>query len=210
MTQSILQAEQLTSVRGERTLFRDLSLDVKAGNLYQIEGPNGAGKSTLLRILAGLLTPQAGHLLFEGLPRQQVRTAFLQDLLFIGHKAAVKPELTAIENLEFFAAVQGQPIEEPPFELLARVGLVGLEDVPAGHLSAGQQRRIALARLWLTQARLWILDEPFTSLDKAGIALLHARFSEHLALGGAIVLTSHQPLEWAGQAFTRMQLEYNW
>lgn len=210
MTQSILQAQQLTSVRGERTLFRDLSLDVKAGNLYQVEGPNGAGKSTLLRILAGLLMPQAGQVLFEGQLRQQVRTAFLRDLLFIGHKAAVKPELTAIENLDFFAAVQGQPIDEPPFELLARVGLVGLEDVPAGNLSAGQQRRIALARLWLSQARVWILDEPFTSLDKAGIALLHARFSEHLAQGGAIVLTSHQPLDWAGQAYTRMQLEYNW
>ncbi|RUO26358.1 heme ABC transporter ATP-binding protein CcmA [Aliidiomarina minuta] len=208
--QSILQAEQLTSVRGERTLFSGLDLTVDSGQLYQIEGPNGAGKSTLLRILAGLLKPQAGEIKFCAENCDQVRGEFLRDMLFIGHKAAVKPELTAIENLEFFAAVQGHPLQAPPFELLAQLGLVGLEDVPAGHLSAGQQRRIALTRLWLTSARLWILDEPFTSLDTAGIALLHKRFGEHLAAGGAIVLTSHQPLDWAGQAFVRMQLEYQW
>lgn len=208
--QSILQAEQLTSIRGERTLFSGLDLTVESGQLYQIEGPNGAGKSTLLRILAGLLKPQAGEIKFGEENCDQVRGEFLRDMLFIGHKAAVKPELTAIENLEFFAAVQGNPLQAPPFELLAQLGLVGLEDVPAGHLSAGQQRRIALTRLWLTGARLWILDEPFTSLDTAGIALLHKRFGEHLATGGAIVLTSHQPLDWAGQSFTRMQLEYQW
>lgn len=207
---ALLDIRGIGSVRGERTLFDDFSLSVAHGHMYQIEGPNGAGKSTMLRIIAGLLTPQGGEILYKGEPSQDVRSAFLQDLLFIGHKAAVKPELTAIENLEFFAATQGMPCSEPPFELLARVGLVGLEDVPAGNLSAGQQRRIALARLWVSQSQLWILDEPFTSLDVAGIELLHQRFAEHLSQGGAIILTSHQALDWASQSLVRIQLEYNW
>ncbi|RUO18322.1 heme ABC transporter ATP-binding protein CcmA [Aliidiomarina iranensis] len=182
------------SIRGERMLFSDLQLSVHAGEIWQIVGPNGAGKSSLLRILAGLLTPQAGSVAFQQNPIAEDRETFYQNLLFIGHKAGVKAELTAIENLEFYAAVQGVELHEPPYEILAKVGLVGLEDIPAQGLSAGQQRRIALARLWLTQAPLWILDEPFTALDVEGIALLHTRFAEHLSAGGAIVLTSHQEL----------------
>lgn len=206
----MLAIEGVRCVRGERTLFDDFNLNVEAGRMYQIEGPNGAGKSSLLRIMAGLLPAQAGQIHYQGEPSQNVRHEFLQNLLFIGHKAAVKPELTALENLEFFAATQGMPCAEPPFELLAQVGLVGLEDVPAGHLSAGQQRRIALARLWVSRSQLWILDEPFTSLDVAGIELLHQRFAQHLADGGAIVLTSHQALDWASQSLVRIQLEYSW
>ncbi|MCC5880417.1 MAG: cytochrome c biogenesis heme-transporting ATPase CcmA [Idiomarina sp.] len=206
----MLEICEVTSVRGERTLFTDFSLKVSAGAMYQIEGPNGAGKSTLLRIVAGLLAPQAGDIRYKGELSQHVRRAFLRDLLFIGHKAAVKPELTALENLQFFAATQGVPCSEPPFALLAKVGLVGLEDVPAGNLSAGQQRRIALARLWVTNSQLWVLDEPFTSLDVAGIDMLHQRFAEHLQAGGAIVLTSHQALDWASASLVRIQLEYNW
>lgn len=206
----LLELCDVTSVRGERTLFADFNLQVANGTMYQIEGPNGAGKSSLLRILVGLLAPQSGDIRYKGELSQHVRREFLQDLLFIGHKAAVKPELTALENLQFFAATQGQPCAEPPFALLAEVGLVGLEDVPAGNLSAGQQRRIALARLWLTQSQLWVLDEPFTSLDTAGIELLHQRFAQHLENGGAIVLTSHQALDWASASLVRIQLEYAW
>ncbi|RAK00773.1 cytochrome c biogenesis heme-transporting ATPase CcmA [Aliidiomarina maris] len=206
----LLDIVHITSIRGERTLFSDFNLQVEAGRMYQIEGPNGAGKSSLLRIIAGLLRPQSGEIRYRGELSQHVRSEFLQDLLFIGHKAAVKPELTGLENLAFFAAVQGQPCAQPPFDLLEQVGLVGLEDIPAGNLSAGQQRRIALARLWVSSSRLWILDEPFTSLDVAGIEMLHQRFSQHLAAGGAIILTSHQPLDWASQSLVRIQLEYNW
>ena len=206
----LLVLDGIRCMRGERTLFSDFHLTVAAGHMYQIEGPNGAGKSSLLRIIAGLLPPQAGEIRYQGEPSQNLRREFLQNLLFIGHKAAVKPELTALENLEFFAATQGMPCSEPPFVLLEKVGLVGLEDVPAGNLSAGQQRRIALARLWVTQSQLWILDEPFTSLDVAGIDLLHQRFAEHLAQDGSIILTSHQPLDWASQSLIRIQLEYSW
>ncbi|MCC5855576.1 MAG: cytochrome c biogenesis heme-transporting ATPase CcmA [Idiomarina sp.] len=190
----LLEAKGVVSVRGERTLFSDLALTLNAGELWQIQGPNGAGKSSFLRILAGLLPAESGTVCFQGERIEDCREAFHQDLLFIGHKAAVKPELTAIENLEYYAAVQGQPLTAPPYELLEKVGLVGLEDIPAQRLSAGQQRRIALARLWLTNATIWILDEPFTSLDVDGIALLHQRIGEHLASQGAVILTSHQPL----------------
>lgn len=204
----LLQATGLTSVRGERTLFTGLDMAVAPGQLWQVEGPNGAGKSSLLRILAGLLPPQHGTVMFQGQPVPECRTAFHRDLLFIGHKAGIKPELTAIENLEFFAAVAGNPLTEPPYKLLQRVGLVGLEDVPAQRLSAGQQRRIALARLWLSEATLWVLDEPFTALDVHGIRLLHERFAEHLAAHGAIVLTSHQPLHDMYASVYSLELRY--
>lgn len=204
----LLQGRELQSVRGERTLFSDINLDVKSGQLWQIEGPNGAGKSSLLRILAGLLPPQHGAVLFEGERIEQCRERYYYDLLFIGHKAGIKPELTAIENLEFYAAVEGLEFTQPPYELLAQVGLVGLEDIPAQRLSAGQQRRIALARLWFSQTRLWILDEPFTALDVSGIALLHERFQQHLAHGGAIILTSHQDLQSMSYPVQRLTLRY--
>src|SRR5690554_533743 len=204
----LLEAKGVVSVRGERTLFDGLNLRVEPGELWQVQGPNGAGKSSLLRIVAGLLPPQAGEVRFRGELIQSARSTFHRDLLFIGHKAAIKPELTAIENLEFYAAIQGQPLTEPPYELLERVGLVGLEDIPAQQLSAGQQRRIALARMWLSSAALWILDEPFTSLDVSGIAMLHERFTWQLERGGAILLTSHQALDSIPVQVNMLTLEY--
>jgi len=205
---TLLEAEGIMSVRGERTLFENLNLCVKPGELWQVQGPNGAGKSSFLRIVAGLLPAQAGEVRFAGELIQHGRSNYHSNLLFIGHKAAVKAELTAIENLEFYAAIQGQPLTAPPYELLERVGLVGLEDIPAQRLSAGQQRRIALARLWLSNANLWILDEPFTSLDVAGIAMLHERFAWQLARGGAVILTSHQALDNIPVAVNMLTLEY--
>lgn len=204
----LLEAKGIRSIRGERTLFNQLDLCVNAGELWQVQGPNGAGKSSFLRIVAGLLPAQAGEVRFRGDLIQNNRSQYHSNLLFIGHKAAIKPELTAIENLEYYAAIQGQPLSEPPYELLERVGLVGLEDIPAQRLSAGQQRRIALARLWLSNAELWILDEPFTSLDVSGIAMLHERFSWQLGRGGSVLLTSHQPLDNIPVQVNMLNLEY--
>jgi len=204
----LLEAKDVVSVRGERTLFDGLSLCVEPGQLWQVQGPNGAGKSSFLRIIAGLLPAQAGQVLFRGQAIDEVRSQYHSELLFIGHKAGIKPELTAIENLEFYAAIQGQPLTAPPYELLERVGLVGLEDIPAQRLSAGQQRRIALARLWLTSASLWILDEPFTSLDVAGIDLLHQRFQQQLTADSAVILTSHQALNDLPVQVHTLALEY--
>ncbi|MDX1706667.1 cytochrome c biogenesis heme-transporting ATPase CcmA [Pseudidiomarina sp.] len=202
----VVKAQQLTSVRAGRTLFADLDVQVEAGGVLHVEGPNGAGKSTLLRILAGLLTPQRGQVDLFGQPAAADLEQWQRRLLFIGHKAAVKSELTALENLDLQACFDGATVADP-WQLLETVGLLGLEDIPAQQLSAGQQRRIALARLWYSPAPLWILDEPFTALDQAGIELLQQRFAEHSAAGGTLILTSHQPLSWQPPQLKHLRVE---
>lgn len=201
----VVTAQQLTSIRAGRTLFADLSLQLGSGSVLHVEGPNGAGKSTLLRILAGLLRPQAGYIQLFPEQAQHDPDYWRRQLLFIGHKAAVKAELTALENLALQAQLDGAHIDDP-WLLLETVGLLGLEDIPAQQLSAGQQRRIALARLWYSPASLWILDEPFTALDVRGIALLQQRFASHVAAGGSIILTSHQPLSWQPENFHKLAI----
>lgn len=201
----VVTAQQLTSIRAGRTLFAALSLQLEAGSVLHVEGPNGAGKSTLLRILAGLLRPQAGHIQLFPQHAHHDPDYWRRNLLFIGHKAAVKAELTALENLALQAQLDGGHINDP-WQLLETVGLLGLEDIPAQQLSAGQQRRIALARLWCSPATLWILDEPFTALDVRGIALLQERFASHVGAGGSIILTSHQPLNWQPEKFQRLAI----
>ncbi|HET8815949.1 MAG TPA: cytochrome c biogenesis heme-transporting ATPase CcmA [Pseudidiomarina sp.] len=188
----LLHAQQLSSTRANRLLFRDLELSVAAGSVLYVAGPNGSGKSTLLRMLAGLYAPTTGIISRFATDDAEI---WQRQTLFIGHKPAVKQALTALDNVHLQAQLDGAKVTDP-WQLLERVGLLGLEDIPAQQLSAGQQRRIALARLWYSQAQLWILDEPFTALDYAGIELLQARFAEHCAQGGALVLTSHQPLTW--------------
>lgn len=201
----LVTAQQLTSIRAGRTLFADLSLSLPAGAVLHVEGPNGAGKSTLLRILAGLLRPQSGHVTLFPEQHHDDPDYWRRQLLFIGHKAAVKAELTALENLAIQTQLDGAEVSDP-WHTLEIVGLLGLEDIPAQQLSAGQQRRIALARLWNSTAQLWILDEPFTALDVRGIALLQQRFAAHVAQGGSIILTSHQPLSWQPPLLQRITI----
>lgn len=203
----VIETQQLTSVRAGRTLFSALKLQLRAGEILHVEGPNGAGKSTLLRIIAGLLRPQEGEVLLFGQPQYADPELWQRNTLFIGHKAAVKAELTALENLHYQAQFDGA-LAHDPWQLLETVGLLGLEDIPAQQLSAGQQRRIALARLWHSPAKLWILDEPFTALDTRGIALLHERFQQHVEQGGALLLTSHQPLTWSGERLQKIVIEH--
>ncbi|RUO61843.1 cytochrome c biogenesis heme-transporting ATPase CcmA [Pseudidiomarina insulisalsae] len=201
---TLLSVSQLASQRAGRTLFADLRFAVKSGDLLHIEGVNGAGKSTLLRALVGLVELQEGTV--EFFPEQnELAENWRAHVLFMGHKAAVKTELTAIENVELLAELGGVSNVDT-WDLLETVGLIGLEDLPAGQLSAGQQRRIALTRLWFSEAPLWILDEPFTALDTFGIELLHTKFAQHIAGGGAIILTSHQPLSWQGAQFKRIRI----
>lgn len=203
----LLHAEQLSSIRGGRVLFENLDFSVSAGQLWQVSGPNGAGKSSLLRILTGLLEPSNGVVYFDGRPLNQNWSEYCQQLLFIGHKAAVKGELSALENFHWqqqLSSVQ----DVDAWDLLEKLGLLGLEDELTTRLSAGQQRRVALTRLWATQASLWILDEPFTALDVQGIALLQQRFVEHLAAGGTIIFTSHQSLTLSGLTPEKLSLEY--
>ena len=169
--------------RGGRELLRDFALTVRAGELLHLRGANGAGKTTLLRILAGL--SRHG---FEG--RVQARAA----RLFLGHQSAVKGLLTARENLAWHPGGEHAGDAARIDAALARVGLYGYEDVPAAQLSAGQQRRINLARLYLSARPLWLLDEPFTAIDADGVAALCERFAAHSDAGGAVLLSSHQPL----------------
>lgn len=187
----MLDAQNLSCIRDERVLFSALTFTVGRGEVVQIAGVNGAGKTSLLRILSGLAVPESGEVRWCGDPTGRVREAYYGELLWLGHLPGIKNVMTADENLRFFHADKPQKVR---WQALACVGLVGYEDVPVAQMSAGQQRRVALARLWLSRARLWILDEPFTALDMAGVEKLTQRVEHHAAQGGAVVLTTHQPL----------------
>lgn len=202
---TLLEVKQLASQRAGRVLFSELSFALARGEVLHVEGENGAGKSTLLRSLVGLVQLRSGSIRF--FPNNSERAEeWRQHTLFMGHKAAVKAELTALENVRLQAQLAGVATVDA-WQLLEQVGLLGLEDLPAGQLSAGQQRRIALTRLWYSTAPLWILDEPFTSLDTRGIALLQQRFAAHTAAGGGIIMTSHQPLTLPSQHVQRLRIE---
>ncbi|WP_119002075.1 cytochrome c biogenesis heme-transporting ATPase CcmA [Salmonella enterica] len=224
----MLEARDLYCERDERTLFRGLSFTVEAGEWVQVTGGNGAGKTTLLRLLTGLARPDGGEVYWQGEPGKttllrlltglarpdggevywqgeplrRVRDSFHRSLLWIGHQPGIKSRLTARENLHFFHPGDGARLPEA----LAQAGLAGFEDVPVARLSAGQQRRVALARLWLTRAALWVLDEPFTAIDVNGVARLTRRMAAHTAQGGMVILTTHQPLPGAADTVRRLAL----
>ncbi|MBE8166857.1 MAG: cytochrome c biogenesis heme-transporting ATPase CcmA [Shewanella sp.] len=189
----LLSADKLTCIREERILFDELSFGINSGDIVQIEGPNGAGKTSLLRILTGLSRPYEGQVLFHGTSITQCNEEYHQDLLYLGHKASVKPELTAEENLHVSLTLSGHTNFDTR-DILSNVNLTGFEDALAGHLSAGQHRRTSLARLWHTHAKIWILDEPFTAIDKKGVEQLEQLFLTHVARGGCVIFTSHQDL----------------
>ena len=189
----LLQADKLTCIREERLLFDELSLAIYPGEIVQIEGANGSGKTSLLRILSGLSQPYEGLVKYKDEPITANREAFHQDLSYLGHLPGVKGEMTAEENLQFNLALHGNDNENLT-DCLAKVNLTGFEDSMASHLSAGQHRRIALAALYQSDALIWILDEPFTAIDKQGVASLEQLFTSHAKRGGCIILTTHQDL----------------
>lgn len=207
--QIILQGTALSCIRQDRVLFEQLNVSVHSGELLQIAGKNGAGKSSLLRILAGLAQPEDGQLCYRQQPVATVSAEYAANLCYIGHHSGIHEQLTALENISFWRAATSTAAADD-FALLATLGLAGLEDVPCRMLSAGQQRRVSLARLWFTSCQLWILDEPFTALDQAAIALLQQHFLTHLQQGGAIILTTHQSLSVAFVHQTTLELAYRW
>lgn len=190
----MLKVEQLCAIRDERVLFDDLNFIIDAGQLVQIEGENGAGKTTLLRILAGLILPESGSVSWQNRAILTSREQFHADLLYLGHNMGVKRELSAFENLSFYQKMHGESNPEQVWQALSYAGLAGREDLAVSQLSAGQTRRVALARLWLTQAKLWILDEPLTAIDKQGVRVLEQLFMQHANQGGIVVFTTHQDM----------------
>ncbi|HSH91202.1 MAG TPA: cytochrome c biogenesis heme-transporting ATPase CcmA [Ramlibacter sp.] len=192
----MLIAEGLTCTRGERALFAGIGLAVEPGQWLHVRGANGCGKTSLLRLLAGLSRPERGEIRWLGRPLAQAKEAYRSDMVFLGHHAAVKDELTARENLELAAALDGAPLQpETSTRALRRFGLGGRENLPVRFLSAGQRRRVLLARLVARKAKLWILDEPFTALDANAVSMLSTLIGDHLADGGMAILTSHQPID---------------
>ena len=194
MTSPVLQTIALACERDLRLLFENLELRLASGDMVQISGPNGSGKTSLLRLLAGLMQPTDGQVLLNGQPLTEQRGELARNLLWIGHAAGIKDLLTPEENLSWLCALHHPAEREAIWQALAAVGLRGFEDVPCHSLSAGQQRRVALARLYLDSPPLWILDEPFTALDKQGVAQLEAHLAGHCERGGLVVLTTHHTL----------------
>ena len=190
-----LTLEQLHCERDDRVLFRGLSLTAGAGEIWQITGPNGAGKTTLLRVLVGL------YGFFEGERRWWLQD-WQRELLYLGHQPGVREELNPLENLRYACALSGQ--DGDPMAALAAVGLRGFEDVPAAHLSAGQKRRVALARLWLERKAVWVLDEPYTAIDQDGVAQLDAQMQRAAEAGSLVIYTSHHRV---GEGVRRLHLE---
>lgn len=192
-----LETRNLRCERDHRCLFEDLSFTVEPGQFIQIAGANGTGKTTLLRFLAGISTAYEGEILWCGEDIRQDYRNYCEAFLYLGHSPAVTVALTPLENLAWYFSLNQQVSEGAMLEALGRVGLAGYEDIPCFRLSAGQQRRVALARLILSDQALWILDEPFTAIDLNGVKALEDVLEEHAAAGGSVIVTTHHPLDSA-------------
>ena len=185
----LLAVSGLSFARNEQPVFGPLDFAVDAGEALLVQGDNGAGKTTLLRVLAGLLRPDAGDVSIDG--RSATASLRSQAISYMGHLPALKSDLTALENLDFLCGLHGRRRGQLPGNAMGIVGLAGYEDTLVRQLSAGQKRRLALARLWLAPSPLWLLDEPYANLDLDGINLVNRMVQAHLREGGASLLTTH-------------------
>ncbi|MDD2661239.1 MAG: cytochrome c biogenesis heme-transporting ATPase CcmA [Methylococcales bacterium] len=199
----LLQGAGLSCIRDDRVLFEGLAFELFPGQVLLLEGKNGSGKTSLLRILCGFREPDAGQVFWRGEAINDGQ--YYADMAYVGHLDGVKKELTVLENLKVSLAL-GRSGQYSIQQALTKVHLADYDDVLVQALSAGQKRRLSLARLLITQNIVWILDEPFTSLDKQGIALIESLMSEHCANGGMIVLTSHHDIELHGVDVQRINL----
>ena len=195
MPDSNVSASPLLTVRGlafsrnETRVFGPLDFAVDANEALLVQGGNGAGKTTLLRVLAGLLRPDAGSMDIDGQPaRHELRARFVA---YLGHLPGLKADLSALQNLDFLCGLHGRRTAQTSESAMDIVGLAGYEDAPLRTLSAGQKKRLGLARLWLSPAPLWLLDEPYANLDLDGITLVNRMVQAHLRDGGAALITTH-------------------
>ena len=199
-----LFAEGLSCLRNEDLLFEEISFKLSSGEVLQIEGTNGSGKTSLLRILCGLALPEEGKVSWNNQDIQDIRSEYARDMHYIGHTNGIKAELTPLENL-----VVAQSLTIPHggcscIDALDQMGIEELADVPIRKLSSGQRRRVALSRLLISGARLWLMDEPFTSLDDSSRLLVKQMIETHANTGGLAVIVTHDPLELPGVSFKKI------
>ncbi len=199
-----LSAAGLTLFRGERCLFRDLSFALNPGELLLLEGRNGSGKTSLMRAIAGLLEFESGEVYWDGNPVREFRQAFHGEMIWVAHRTGLKLDLTLVENLGFEGKLRA-PSPADFDDVLERLEIQRLKRLPVRSLSAGQQRRVALARMLLSEARLWLMDEPVTNLDRDGRKLVVQLVNEHLGRGGMCIMAAHQDIEIEG-TLRRVQL----
>lgn len=202
---ALLQTRDLSCVKDDRVLFEDLNLSLSPGQILLVEGKNGSGKTSLLRILTGLSLPETGDVLWQGKPINEVGSEYYEQVNYVGHHDGIKRDLTCLENLRLVQAM-GKPLPVDLDDALHKVNLYRFGDNFVATLSAGQKRRLAMARLVVTEALLWIMDEPFTSLDKASMAMFQQLFEQHLDNNGVIVMTSHHDIEMPDSDVVRLNL----
>ncbi|HEY4696882.1 MAG TPA: cytochrome c biogenesis heme-transporting ATPase CcmA [Gallionella sp.] len=203
----MLEISNLACSRGDHRLFSGLSFALDFGQIMQVQGANGSGKTSLLRTLCGFITPDEGDIIWRGENIRELDEEYYAEMLYLGHLNAIKDELSALENLCISAGLSGVELEEKEaMAALRRMGLRGRELLPTKVLSQGQRRRVALARLLVSDAKLWVLDEPLTALDVGAVALIQELIEEHLAQQGMVIFTTHQPLEVAGVEMRSLSL----
>tara|TARA_E500000081_G_C6019850_1_gene299631 strand:+ start:130 stop:762 length:633 start_codon:yes stop_codon:yes gene_type:complete len=190
----VLKAEQLFCERDDRVLFRELSFSARAGEVIQIKGSNGSGKTTLLRVICGLNDNYHGTLKWFNEPIEYNQDDFYSSLIYLGHQVGVNKVLTPVENLRWSVGLRENVTSESIYQALAEIGLRGFEDSQCFSLSAGQQQRVSLSKLLLGTAIIWILDEPFTTLDVDGVQLLEKLLGDHSRKGGVALVTTHHEL----------------
>lgn len=203
----MLEVKNLACVRGEHQLFANINFSLGAGELMQVQGANGSGKTTLLRSLCGFIKPVVGDIRWQGKNIRELDEDYYGEIVYLGHLNAIKDELSALENLRISCALAGYPVTDGvAIAALRRMGLRGRETFPVSVLSQGQRRRVALARMLISNAPLWILDEPLTALDVGAVNLIQEIISDHLRNRGMVIYTTHQPLEVAGVETRRLTL----
>ncbi len=203
-----LTADNLVGVRGERLLFEKLSFKLTNGTVLYLQGANGSGKTTLLRTICGLSKPYDGSINWCGENINTLAEDYSKHVLYIGHLPGIKDDLTALENLQFSLTLSGLNISEHnATEVLKMLGLAKGLNLPTRMLSQGQRRRVALARLWLQDLPLWILDEPFTALDTHATQLLKQKIETFANAGGIVVMTTHQEVDMNVPKFQQLRLD---